>query len=235
MMNRIDRENLSVMTESVNSSSPIGLNTATGSPNLGVPASRPAATVADDSTVANSSNVIEPKPSVKFALPENYGTVPVNMNSHGDYTGPGLAPRPSRSEHSSPQQSQVIEPKPGAKFALPEDFGTFPVNRHGDYTGEGLEPRPGNRGQSNAQQDPVIEPKPGSKFALPEEDECGAMPVPLVHEQVGSQPNGQQHQPVPSEQPRSAASVPDDLSIPNSGDILTPKPGSKFAAAQLQR
>ncbi len=210
-MNRIDRQHLSAMTDSVNASAPIGLNTATGTPDFGFSTARPAASVADDTTVANSSNIIDPKPGSKFAQPENFGTVPVGMNSHGDYTGPGLAPSPSpsRTQQGSPQQDQVIAPKPGSKFAWPDEEDEC-----------GAMPAP----LSSAQSDGTDAPSPGE--------------VPLAEEATYRQyPDARPPQPVtiPTEQHRPAASVPDDMSLSNSGEILSPKPGTKFAAALTQR
>ena len=202
-MNRIDRQNLSALANSVDTASPIGLNTTTGVPDLGASAFRPAATLDDDATVANSGTTVQPKPNCKFALPEDFGTVPVGMDHHGDYTGPGLAPRPGSSEQSSAQNDQIIAPKPGSKFATPaeeDEFGAIPA--------------------------PLT--------SVQSEDE-NAQP-PWEDLQTEEQPSGQREvlsshpQPLPPEIPRPAASVPDDMSLPNSGEVIAPKPGSKFAA-----
>ena len=164
-MNRIDRRNLAAMTSSLTSNEPMGLNTETGMPQTGNGLT--AAASASDMTVPNGGAIIDPKPGSKFAAPEDdFGTMPVSMNRHGDIIGTESAAEQSGREGGSAPDN-VIAPKPGSKFAAPEDdFGTMPVsmNRHGDIIGtESAAEQSGREGGSAP--DSVIAPKPGSKFA----------------------------------------------------------------------
>ena len=184
-MNRIDRQNLTALTSSITHDEPVGLNLATGMPETND--YRVGGVAPADARVPNGDRIIEPKPGSKFAAEENFGTVPVTMNSHGDFVEQDGAGQPDAGilRVGAPATGQVIAPKPGSKFAA----------------------------------------APG----VDERDECGAMPVPMPAD--GAQTPADIRPASPDTASRRAeASVPDDITMANGESVIMPKPGSKFAA-----